>query len=54
MKYADGRRETLFAEKQREDALRRDGWTVVRVVWADLDDPERLRRRILDALALAA
>ncbi|NUR15638.1 MAG: type IV toxin-antitoxin system AbiEi family antitoxin domain-containing protein [Dermatophilaceae bacterium] len=54
VKYADGRRETLFAEKQREDALRRDGWTVVRVVWADLDDPERLRRRILDALALAA
>jgi very-short-patch-repair endonuclease len=54
VKYADGRRETLFEEKQREDALRREGWTVVRLVWSDLDDPERVRRRVLDALARAA
>lgn len=54
VKYADGRRATLFEEKRREDALRREGWVVVRLVWADLDDPERVRRLVLDALAQAA
>jgi very-short-patch-repair endonuclease len=51
VKYADGDARTLFAEKQREDALRRAGWVVVRLVWTDLDHPERVRARILDALA---
>jgi very-short-patch-repair endonuclease len=54
VKYADGRRATLFEEKRREDALRREGWVVVRLVWADLDDPERVRRLVLDAVARAA
>ena len=54
VKYADGRRETIFEEKRREDALRRQGWVVVRLVWADLDDPERVRRMMLDAIARAA
>ena len=54
VKYADGRRQTLFEEKRREDALRREGWVVVRLVWADLDDPERVRRLMLDAIARAA
>jgi very-short-patch-repair endonuclease len=54
VKYADGRRETLFEEKRREDALRREGWVVVRLVWSDLDDPDRVRRLLLDALARAA
>jgi very-short-patch-repair endonuclease len=53
-KYAAGDRRALFAEKQREDALRRAGWVVVRLVWADLDHPERVRNRVLQALALAA
>lgn len=52
VKYADGR--ALFEEKQREDALRRAGWVVVRVVWTDLADPERLRARLHRALAQAA
>ncbi|MFC7594112.1 type IV toxin-antitoxin system AbiEi family antitoxin domain-containing protein [Terrabacter sp. GCM10028922] len=52
VKYDD--RRTLFEEKQREDALRRAGWTVVRLVWGDLDHPDRLRGRLLDALARAA
>jgi very-short-patch-repair endonuclease len=52
VKYTDAR--ALFDEKQREDALRRAGWTVVRLVWADLADPEKVRGRILDALARAA
>jgi very-short-patch-repair endonuclease len=54
IKYADGRRETLFEEKRREDALRRDGWVVVRLVWADLEEPERVRRLVLAAIARAA
>ena len=33
-KYAVGDRATLFEEKRREDALRRVGWVVVRLVWA--------------------
>lgn len=35
-------KEVLFQEKQREDALRRSGWTVVRWTWDDLNEPARL------------
>lgn len=52
VKYANPR--DLFEEKQREDALRRAGWMVVRLVWADLDHPERVRARVLEAIARAA
>lgn len=52
VKYED--RRALFEEKQREDALRRAGWVVVRVVWGDLDDPRRVARRLAAALAVAA
>ena len=52
VKYAD--RAALFDEKQREDALRRAGWLVVRLVWADLVRPELVRQRVLDALRAAA
>ena len=34
VKYAD--RAALFEEKRREDALRRAGWVVVRLVWSEL------------------
>ena len=54
VKYAEGRPEVLFDEKRREDALRREGWAVVRLVWADLDDPQRVRALLLDALSRAA
>lgn len=54
VKYADGDGRVLFEEKQREDALRRAGWIVVRVVWADLRDTAALRRRVRDALRLVA
>lgn len=54
VKYADGDRRVLFDEKRREDALRRDGWVVVRLVWVDLSDPDGLRRRVVAACALAA
>ncbi len=44
MKYggAEGRA-ALVAEKRREDALRRLGYRVVRLTWADLRDPARVR-----------
>ncbi|MEZ5193985.1 MAG: hypothetical protein R2734_16850 [Nocardioides sp.] len=46
--------DVVFAEKQREDALREaTGFAVVRLVWSDLDRPrltvERVRRRLRGA-----
>ena len=37
VKYSEGGVESLVAEKRREDELRRLGYHVVRVVWADLE-----------------
>jgi very-short-patch-repair endonuclease len=54
VKYASGDARVLFEEKRREDALRRAGWVVLRIVWADLQDLAALRRRIWDALRQAA
>ena len=53
IKYRD-RTDALFAEKQREDALRRAGWVVVRLVWRDLSSPTLVRQRVDAALAAAA
>lgn len=44
-----GRGQDLFAEKLREDALRALGYTVVRIVWADLAHPGRIQLRIQQA-----
>lgn len=41
----------LFAEKQREDRIRAEGWWPVRWVWADLAEPAVLCRRITRAFA---
>lgn len=49
-KYTDG--DALFREKRREDAIRARGYTVVRIVWADLYRLDELRVRILDAVEL--
>ncbi|AXH96157.1 hypothetical protein [Ornithinimicrobium avium] len=43
----------LVAEKDREDRLRRLGYEVVRVRWADLARPHLVRRRILGAIGRA-
>lgn len=43
-------REDLVAEKRREDDLRRRGYVVVRIMWADLSRPERVRELIDAAL----
>lgn len=49
----DGKRE-LVKEKRREDRLRAAGFRVVRVMWEDLQHPERLTRRIRRELDAAA
>jgi hypothetical protein len=38
--------DAVFAEKRREDAIREEGWGVVRWVWADLARPERFAARV--------
>lgn len=51
VKYREGGSDALIAEKAREDELRRLGYIVVRVVWADLAHPARVLRRVRAALA---
>ena len=50
---AEGRA-ALVNEKRREDRLRALGYAVVRVVWADLDHPERVATAVRRAVSLAA
>lgn len=50
---ADGRG-ALAREKAREERLTALGCVVIRLVWADLDHPERVRARIDGALARVA
>lgn len=45
--------DVVFREKIREDAIREAGWIVIRWTWADLEHPERLIARILNALQRA-
>ena len=49
-----GNAAALWDEKRREDALRSLGYEMVRVVWADLDQPERIASLIRAARARAA
>ncbi|MBK8731138.1 MAG: hypothetical protein IPM00_18170 [Tetrasphaera sp.] len=53
LKYADGDAHVLIAEKRREDRLRALGWVIVRVEWADLENPARLFAKIRRAMSLA-
>ena len=41
--------DAVWREKVREDRLRALGFTVVRFTWADLMDPKRVVRKLLDA-----
>lgn len=52
-KYADGDPAVLWAEKRREDRLRRLGYVVVRITWADLETPGAVAARVRTALAAA-
>lgn len=53
MKYDSGDRAVLWAEKKREDALRRLGYVVVRLTWADLERPGAAAAKVRSALAAA-
>ncbi len=41
----------LRAEKVREEGLRELGYEVVRLIWAELDHPQRIRAKVLAAFA---
>jgi hypothetical protein len=42
--------DAVFAEKRREDAVRDEGWEVVRWTWTDLTVPDRIGERVRRAL----
>lgn len=46
--------DVVFEEKQREDAIRGEGWGMVRWTWADIDVPLHLHRRLRTALGPVA
>ena len=52
-KYAAGDPGVLWAEKRREDRLRRLGYVVVRITWADLEHPGRAAAKVRQALRAA-
>lgn len=53
MKYDSGDPAVLWAEKKREDGLRRLGYVVVRITWADLERPGAAVAKVRAALAAA-
>jgi hypothetical protein len=42
--------DAVFEEKRREDAIRDEGWGVVRWTWSDISRPDRLGARVQRAL----
>lgn len=52
VKYTDSR--TLFAEKEREDALRALGYSVVRITWKELADPRWVLLKVRRGFRAAA
>lgn len=53
MKYESGDPDVLWREKKREDRLRRLGYVVVRITWADLERPGAVLARVRAARAAA-
>lgn len=53
VKFASGDPEVLWAEKRREDRLRRLGYVVVRITWADLERPGAVAAKVRSALKAA-
>ncbi|WP_188450379.1 type IV toxin-antitoxin system AbiEi family antitoxin domain-containing protein [Knoellia flava] len=53
LKYDAGDPAVLWAEKRREDELRRLGYVVVRITWADLERPGAVSAKVRSALAAA-
>lgn len=54
VKFASGDPQVLWAEKRREDALRRLGYVVVRITWADLERPGAVAAKVRAAIRQAA
>ncbi|KGN38245.1 hypothetical protein N803_10855 [Knoellia subterranea KCTC 19937] len=54
VKFESGNPEVLWAEKTREDRLRRLGYTVVRLTWADLERPGAVAAKVQAAIRDAA
>ncbi|MGA8046864.1 MAG: DUF559 domain-containing protein [Dermatophilaceae bacterium] len=54
VKYGGDDGTALFEEKRREDRLRSLGYTVVRIVWADLETPGAVVAKVQRAMAIAA
>jgi very-short-patch-repair endonuclease len=46
--------QALWDEKLREDRLRELGYTIVRLTWADLDDPQVVQNKVLRGATRAA
>lgn len=53
VKYESGDPGVLWAEKRREDRLRRLGYVVVRITWADLERPGAVAAKVRAALRAA-
>jgi very-short-patch-repair endonuclease len=53
VKYASGDSDVLWKEKRREDRLRRLGYVVVRLTWADLERPGAVAAAVRRALRAA-
>ena len=53
VKYASGDVDVLWKEKRREDRLRRLGYVVVRLTWADLERPGAVAAAVRRALRAA-
>lgn len=54
LKYGGGDPEVLWAEKRREDRMRRQGHRFARFIWPDLDRPRLLVARVRQEIALAS
>ncbi|GGL23097.1 type IV toxin-antitoxin system AbiEi family antitoxin domain-containing protein [Phycicoccus endophyticus] len=53
VKYGSGDPAVLWAEKRREDRLRRLGYVVVRITWADLERPGAVAAAVRSAVRAA-
>ena len=53
LRPGESTQDVLVRERQRELAIERAGWLVVRFTWSDVHDPELVRRRLTQAMARA-
>lgn len=46
LRPGENMRDVLWREKQREEAIRALGYEIVRIIWAELSDPEAIARKV--------